>query len=75
MLHVAGWYDPYCGSMFDNYVGLSLRKRSPNRLVVGPWTQGANARAYAGDVEFGAAAAVPRSRGRRVERPWSGSSP
>ena len=60
MLHVAGWYDPYCGSMFDNYVGLSLRKRSPNRLVVGPWTHGANARSYAGDVEFGAAAALPR---------------
>ncbi len=59
MLHVAGWYDPYCGSMFENYLGLSRIKRSPMRLLVGPWTHGANARSYAGDVEFGSDAAMP----------------
>ena len=53
MLHVAGWYDPYCGSMVENYLGLSRIKRSPMRLLVGPWTHGANARSYAGDAEFG----------------------
>lgn len=60
MLHVASWYDPYCGSMFDNYTGLSLRKRSPQHLLVGPWTHGGNGRSYAGDVEFGASAALPQ---------------
>ena len=59
MLHVAGWYDPYCGSMFENYVGLSRIKSSPIRLLVGPWTHGGNARSYAGDVEFGSDAAIP----------------
>ena len=59
MLHVAGWYDTYCGSMFENYLGLSRIKSSPMRLLVGPWTHGGNTRSYAGDVEFGPDAAIP----------------
>ena len=59
MLHVAGWYDPYCGSMFENYLGLSAVKTAPQRLLVGPWTHGGNARSYAGDVDFGPDAALP----------------
>ena len=59
MLHVAGWYDPYCGSMFENYLGLSRIKTAPMRLLVGPWTHGGNTRSYAGDVEFGEHAALP----------------
>ena len=59
MLHVAGWYDPYCGSMFENYLGLSAVKTMPQRLLVGPWTHGGNARSYAGDVDFGPDAALP----------------
>ena len=59
MLHVAGWYDPYCGSMFENYLGLSAVKTAPMRLLVGPWTHGGNARSYAGDVDFGPDAALP----------------
>jgi putative CocE/NonD family hydrolase len=59
MLHVAGWYDPYCGSMFENYLGLSAAKTAPMRLLVGPWTHGGNARSYAGDVDFGPDAALP----------------
>ena len=59
MLHVAGWYDPYCGSMFENYLGLSAVKTAPQRLLVGPWTHGGNTRSYAGDVDFGPDAALP----------------
>ena len=59
MLHVAGWYDPYVGSMFENFLGLSRAKTAPIRLLVGPWTHGANTRSYAGDVEFGPDAAIP----------------
>ena len=58
MLHVAGWYDPYVGSMFENFVGLTRAKTSPIHLLVGPWTHGANTRSYAGDVEFGPDAAI-----------------
>ena len=46
MLHVAGWYDPYVGSMFENFVGLARAKASPIHLLVGPWTHGANTRSY-----------------------------
>ena len=46
------------GSMFENFVGLTQAKTSPMHLLVGPWTHGANARSYAGDVEFGPDAAL-----------------
>ncbi len=59
MLHVGGWYDAYCGSTLENYVALSMSKRAPQRLLMGPWVHGGNARSYSGDVEFGPAAAMP----------------
>jgi putative CocE/NonD family hydrolase len=65
MVHLSGWYDSYAGGTIQNYVELSKRKRSPISLVMGPWTHGGNTRSYAGDVEFGAAAAIadfPRER-------------
>jgi len=58
MLHVGGWYDPYSASTIENYVGLSRIKRSPIRLLMGPWDHGGNARSSSGDVEFGPEAAM-----------------
>jgi len=58
MLHVSGWYDTYAGGTVANYVALSSRLQSPVRLIMGPWTHSGNARSYAGDVEFGAEAAI-----------------
>ncbi|MDP2959517.1 MAG: CocE/NonD family hydrolase [Longimicrobiales bacterium] len=58
MMHVGGWYDSYCGSTIENYVALSALKRSPMRLVMGPWVHGGNARSAAGDVDFGPAGAI-----------------
>jgi hypothetical protein len=55
---VGGWYDAYCGSTLENYVALSAMKRSSQRLLMGPWVHGGNTRSYAGDVEFGPAAAM-----------------
>ena len=59
MLHVGGWYDSYCASTLENYAGLSKTKKSPIRLLIGPWTHGANSRTSAGDVEFGPESAIP----------------
>ena len=42
----------------ENYVGLSRVKRSRMQLVLGPWTHGDRSSSYAGEVEFGPAAAV-----------------
>src|SRR5262249_21720904 len=53
MIHVGGWYDVFLAGTFDNFNGLRKVKRTPQRLLVGPWTHHGNARAYAGDVSFG----------------------
>jgi uncharacterized protein len=53
MVHLSGWYDAYARTATENYIGLSKRKRSPVRLIMGPWTHGARSTPYAGDVAFG----------------------
>ncbi|MDH3733518.1 MAG: CocE/NonD family hydrolase [Gemmatimonadota bacterium] len=58
MLHVGGWYDTYARGTIESFAGLSASKSGPVRLVMGPWTHGGNTRTFAGDVEFGAAAAI-----------------
>ena len=59
MYHITGWYDSYTTGSILNYVGLSKIKKSPVRLMVGPWTHGGNTRSFAGEVEFGQGAAMP----------------
>jgi uncharacterized protein len=56
--HLSGWYDPYARTAVENYVGLSKRRRAPNRLILGPWTHGDRSLSYAGDVDFGPSAPV-----------------
>jgi uncharacterized protein len=58
IVHLSGWYDPYARTAVENYVGLSRRGHAPNRLILGPWTHGDRSLSYAGDVDFGVAAAV-----------------
>ena len=58
IVHLSGWYDPYARTAMENYVGLSRVKRSRMQLVLGPWTHGDRSSSYAGEVEFGPAAAV-----------------
>lgn len=59
MIHVGGWYDIFLAGTFQNFLELGKLKKSPQRLLVGPWTHHGNTRAYAGDVSFGADAAIP----------------
>jgi uncharacterized protein len=58
IVHLSGWYDPYARTAMENYVGLSRTKHSRMQLILGPWTHGDRSLSYAGEVEFGAAAAV-----------------
>jgi uncharacterized protein len=58
MLHISGWYDSYTMGTIENYLGLSKAKKAPERLLVGPWTHGANSVSHSGDVEFGTDAAI-----------------
>jgi len=58
MVHMSAWYDPYPRSATANYIGLSRRKKSPVRLILGPWTHGDRSVTFAGDVDFGPAATL-----------------
>jgi putative CocE/NonD family hydrolase len=56
--HVTGWYDSWCRQNVLNWQALSAAKKSPQRLIVGPWTHGGQNRNYAGEVEFPPEAAL-----------------
>ncbi|HVQ76972.1 MAG TPA: CocE/NonD family hydrolase [Candidatus Binatia bacterium] len=60
VLLVGGWYDSYTRGTWQNWAGLAPAKRGPIRVLMGPWTHGATTPelSYAGDVEFGPAAAL-----------------
>jgi putative CocE/NonD family hydrolase len=57
-VHLSGWYDPYARTAMENYQGLTHAGRQPAQLILGPWTHGDRSLSYAGDVDFGPAAAV-----------------
>ena len=59
MYQIGGWYDIFLAGTIENFVGLSRLKKSPQRLLVGPWVHHGDTLAYAGDVAFGDAAAIP----------------
>jgi putative CocE/NonD family hydrolase len=56
--HVTGWYDSWCRQDVMNWRALSKAKKSPQRLIVGPWTHGSQTKNFAGEVEFPAEAAL-----------------
>lgn len=56
--HVTGWYDSWCRQNVLNWQALAKAKKSPQKLIVGPWTHGAQTRPYAGEVEFPPEAAL-----------------
>jgi hypothetical protein len=66
MVLTSGWYDSYTRALFENWSGLSARKRGPVHGVMGPWTHGVTqlGLGYAGDVEFGAEAALDHNEER-----------
>jgi len=53
MMHVSGWYDNYIQTATDNYTGLSKIKKSPIKLMIGPWMHGTMEQSFSGDVDFG----------------------
>jgi len=52
---LSGWYDTYARASTENFVEFSRRKRSPMRLIMGPWVHGVVTlrQSWSGDVEFG----------------------
>jgi len=57
--HVTGWYDSWGTQVANlNYVELTKAKKSLQRLTIGPWTHGGQARAFAGMAQFTSDAAL-----------------
>jgi putative CocE/NonD family hydrolase len=56
--HVTGWYDSWCRQNVMNWQALSKSKKSPQRLIIGPWTHGSQGKNFAGEVEFPPEAAL-----------------
>ena len=52
-MHHSGWYDTYPRAKSDNQVALAKIKRSPQWLLLGPWTHTSAFPSFSGDVEFG----------------------
>ncbi|PYR77306.1 MAG: hypothetical protein DMF86_09650 [Acidobacteria bacterium] len=51
--HVTGWYDSWGMQVANlNYVELRKAKKSLQRLIIGPWTHGGQARSFAGEAQF-----------------------
>lgn len=60
--HITGWYDSWGTQVANlNYVELAKAKKSPQRLIVGPWTHGGQGQTFSGIAEFGTAAAIDMS--------------
>ncbi|MFB3826634.1 MAG: CocE/NonD family hydrolase [Bryobacteraceae bacterium] len=57
--HVSGWYDSWGTPVANiNYPLLAKAKKSPQRLIMGPWTHGGQTSSFAGEAEFGPTAAI-----------------
>ena len=52
-LYLGGWYDSYARNTCESFTKLNSVKKSPQYLLMGPWTHGAYEVTYSGDLEFG----------------------
>ncbi len=50
--HVTGWYDSWDRQNVLNWQALSKAKKSPQKLIIGPWTHGQQQSNWAGETEF-----------------------
>ena len=52
-LYLGGWYDSYARNTCACYAALCKTKKSPQHLLMGPWTHGQYEVTNSGDVDFG----------------------
>ena len=66
--HMTGWYDSWLHSVADlNFATLRAAKKSPQRLIIGPWMHSSPTLSYAGDAQFTDDAAIDLNE---FERRW-----
>jgi putative CocE/NonD family hydrolase len=52
-LYLGGWYDSYARATCENFRRLKALKKSPQALLMGPWTHGGWGATNSGDLDFG----------------------
>ena len=53
-VYFGSWYDSYARATTENFVAFTKLKKSPQRLVMGPWTHGVTMdQEFSGDITFG----------------------
>ena len=57
-LYLGGWYDSYARNTCESYVSLSRIKKSPQRLLMGPWIHAHYEDTFSGDIDFGTEAHI-----------------
>lgn len=58
VLFMSSWYDAYVPSTLANFKAFSKKgRKSPQKLIMGPWLHGDRNITYSGDVEFSSVAA------------------
>jgi putative CocE/NonD family hydrolase len=66
-MYSGGWYDSYTRATIRNWSAMRMLKKSPQGLLMGPWTHGVKETGltYAGNVDFGPDAAIDYFEVRR----------
>jgi putative CocE/NonD family hydrolase len=57
-LYLGGWYDSYARNTCESYMKLSRIKKSPQRLLMGPWIHAHYEDTFSGDIDFGTEAHI-----------------
>ncbi len=55
---IGGWYDSWGLQTTMSYMALARSKRSPQKVILGPWIHGAHTQSAHGQVDFGKTAAI-----------------
>ena len=52
-LYWGGWYDSYARNTCESFIKLNKIKKSPQYLLMGPWTHGKYSESFSGELDFG----------------------
>ena len=55
---IGGWYDSWGRQTTMSYQALAKHKKSPQKMILGPWIHGAHTASAHGQVDFGRSAAI-----------------
>ena len=55
---IGGWYDSWARQTTMSYMALAKTKKTPQKMILGPWIHGQHTRSAHGQADFGPAAAI-----------------